>query len=428
MPIASLMPTDRRDQEIFEDHGLANRYLFSGIDNRLLITPFAIDKDFFADAINLLGYRNLVNLNPHEVSESTSTSIINDQSLMDEIVKTIRENPGITIHAHAATPQMFKLTSYLRNLNLKFETPELPQETSFWTTSFFDSKSGFRQISNYMGSDFPKMPIGGICYRKEDIIGWASYLIKNKKGCVMKSDHGQGGLGLKILKTEDFQGKNIDGELSAMIENEAFWLRDTVVVEEFVEPDKNICGGAPNVEAKIDGQVEPLYVCSMRVSDKGIFQGIELGKEAVPNDIDRILKKSAAEFGKLLKDFGYRGFYEIDFVSDKDRNIFPIEANLRRTGGTHSYEFGKYLLGNDFLNKFYMIVNNFVKVEGCKGKTYREIKEIAQTLFYPVLGKQEGVVVTITNLLIQGFIGYIVIAESKNRAIELEKDFIGRFE
>lgn len=427
MPIASLMPIKYRDQEIFEDHGLADRYLFSGEDDRLLITPLPYDREFFQDTVRLLGYRNLINLNPKELSESTSNSILNDKPLMDILVKTIRENPGLKIRSHEATVQLADLVKYLKNQNLQFETPELPDNASLWTASFFDTKSGFRQIMPYLGKSFPSMPMGSVCYRREDIIGWAAYLIKTGDGCVMKSDHGQGGLGLKIIRSSELLGKDIEGELNKMLENEAFWLKDPVVVERFIEPDKTVCGGAPNVEAKIDGEVETLYVCGMRISDKGVFQGVEMGKDAVPGNVSAILNESGLQFGRFLKGFGYKGFYEIDFVNDKAGHIYPIEANIRRTGGTHSYELGKYLLGSDFLKNFYLVVNNFVFVEGCKGKTYKDIKQTISPLLYPIHDKSEGVIITITNLLIQGYIGYIVVANSRERTYELERKFLESF-
>ncbi|MFZ5845011.1 MAG: hypothetical protein ACOY0S_00910, partial [Patescibacteria group bacterium] len=64
LPLVRRMRQSRRIEEVEEDHGLCDRFLFSESDNRLLITPFPIDSQFLADARQLLGFKNVVNVSP----------------------------------------------------------------------------------------------------------------------------------------------------------------------------------------------------------------------------------------------------------------------------------------------------------------------------------------------------------------------------
>lgn len=421
-PLARLMRKTRREVEIWEDHGLCDRFLFSDRDNTLLITPFPINKDFFADSMDILQLKNIHNLTPKRIGESLCEAITKDKALLKTIEETIRDNPGVRIISYVASVEFCKLIKYLNTKNLKFVTPELSDVQTQWTQAYFGSKAGFRQEVTEMDGNFPHMPEGTICNKLSEVKEFAEYLFKKgAAGVVLKTNRGLAGAGLIILRRNEIKLKNLPKILSNLWRTESYWRKDLVVVEEYKPADQNICGGAPNIELKIiDHHAEPSYVCGMRISKEGVFQGVEIGKGAVPPNIEKVLLSASKILGGHILSHGYRGFFEIDWVAGIDGKLYPIESNLRRTGGTHVFETAKHLLGADFLKHYYIGANNMAEGPRLKGMTYPEIKNRLRPLLYPINGNKEGIILTVLNLFKLGKFGYIAIGKDKDRVLQIE--------
>ncbi len=429
-PLTDLMERKRRSVEIYEDHALCDRFMFSCKDNSVLVTPFAVDKGHLNDTNRLLSRYSFLNMYPKSIGESLCRSIMADERLYSRLIKIIQENPNVIIKSYAATPSFIKLIMSFKKKKLRFLTPEIPQRNAWWTAAFFDSKAGFRQTLNLLDHGFPSMPKGAICHNIEEIIGWSSYFLKHNKGFVLKANRGLAGAGLKIIKKSDVNLSGLNKYLTKLIESASYWQKDQVIVEEFITPDKSVCGGAPNVELKlVDNKIEVLYVCGMRITTEGNFRGVEMGQAAVPKKVETELKRGGIDFGRVLKRYGYRGFFEIDWVYANSSEfghsrLYPIEANLRRTGGTHVYELGKKLLGNDFLNNYYLIANNMYHAPTLMRKTYRSVKKKIKKFLYPMKNNTEGVIITGSSYLTKGNLGYVVISKNRDDAHAIENKFL----
>jgi hypothetical protein len=424
-PLAELMEKSRREDEIFEDHALCDRFLFSDLDGRILVTPFALDPDYVEDTRQLLNDPHLINLFPAKVDDSVCEAIIKDKKLLNKLIKAIEDNPEISLIAYAATPEFLKLVSFLKDQELSFKTPEVPEESARWTSAFFDSKGGFRQAVPYLGSRFTPMPEGFICRTPEEIIGWANYLLEKDGGCVLKTNRGLAGAGVKIIRQKDLKNQSLVDFLKTIIASEPYWTKELTVVEQLVDIDESVAGGNPSVEFQVtDNKDIPLYVCGMRVTPEGVFRGVEIGKGAVPPEMVRSLFTQGKLWAKFLQKVGYRGFFDIDWVYDKKGKTYPIESNIRRTGGTHVYELAKKLLGKNYQKNYYIVANNIMSTPRFTGKDYQFIKKSLAHLLYPINGKKEGVVLTDITYLIKGNLGYVVIGKDKKRVAEIEENFL----
>lgn len=427
LSLANLMSKKNREIEIFEDHVFCDRFIFSKGDDRILVTPLMIDQEMKKHVEHIMKFKNVVNLSPKKLSDSLCLSVLEDKHLLNKLVSIIKANPGIDIVAYVSSNEFTKLISYLKSKKLKFTTSEIPSLENNWTIAFFDSKAGFRQLTTFMENGFPKMPQGIVCDSVDEIIGAVNFFFKNEMDCVMKANRGLAGAGLKLLYRKDFKSKNLKNELEKLFKEDPYWSRDVVVVEEFIKPNYSLGGGAPNIEMKIlNNKVYALYCCSMRINDRGVFQGIEIGRGTYTNYMKNKLIKHGMTFGHLLKKFDYRGHFEVDFVAGQDKKLYPIEANIRRTGGTHTYEAAKRLLGNDFERKHYIVSKDFSDAPKLKGKSYLEVKEKLKDILYPINGEKKGVVISIFSYIKHGKIGYFVIADSKKSAYNIEKEFVSR--
>lgn len=423
------MSKKNRKLEIDEDHALCERFIFSKGDDRVLVTPLLVNETMKEHVSKVMKFKNVINLSPSKIGESLNVSVLEDKKLLKQLEDIIRQNPGIDLVAYVSSNEFMNVVSYFRSKKLNFTTSEIPTQENNWTVAFFDSKAGFRQLTTFMNNGFPKMPQGIVCDSIDEIIGAVRFFFNNEMDCVMKANRGLAGAGLKIMYRKDYQKKNLNRVLEQILKENPFWSHDIVVVEEFIEPNLEIGGGAPNIELKISkNKVHPLYCCSMRISREGVFQGIEIGRGTYTSYMKNKLIKHGVTFGQMLKKFSYNGHFEIDFVAGRDNRIYPIEANVRRTGGTHIYDAVKRLLGSNFERNYYVTSKDFQDAPKLKGKSYGQMRDKLNGLLYPIKGKKEGVVVTIFNHLYikWGKIGYFVVSSDKKSAYAIEKAFQDR--
>lgn len=401
--------------EIDEDHALSDRFLFSDEDDRILITPYLIEKSFLEESLRVLKFNNVKNWAPKNINGSICDAILADKNLWKKIISVISDNPGIKIAAYSGTKEFYFLVNKLRELGLNFRVLECPTDDNKWTQEYFGSKAGFRQAVLALGKNFPAMPTGIIAGSRDEVVGWAKYFLEEKGGVVIKFNHGLAGAGLKIILKKEIKG-DIENFLKELVDKEKYFQAMPVVVEEKIE------GEDISIEVKVtDKEVEFLYGCGMRVTSDGMFQGVEIGSGVSPKK----LKMAGKRLGIILKKFGYRGFFDCDMVMNKAGKIFPLEANLRRTGGTHVWEMARRLLGKNNWQKFYLVANNGLTFKSLKVKSYKDIKDIAGELFFDK-NKMEGVVVTVVGLISKKRLGYVVIGKNKKRTYAIEKEFLRR--
>lgn len=418
------MSRESQKKELFEDHALCDRFIFSAKENTLLITPLHLNPTFLKNALSILNLKNVINFVPAECNDSICEAILKDKNLMAVLKKLIKNNRETTIESYANTREFSKLINSLKRAQPGLKTPSFSGNGSGWTTSYFGSKSGFRQTITNLDYTFANIPKYALCRNINEVIGWVHYFYKHNKDCVLKTNRGLAGAGLLILKQNQISDEKVNEFIKKNFEKESYWKQEITVVEEFIEPDLKVCGGAPNIELKIENKkVTPLYTCAMRINSQGAFKGVEIGKMAVPKNIDKKLITYGQEFGELLINFGFSGYFEIDFVCGINRKVYPLEANTRRTGGTHVYELGVALFGDKFIENHYFVSNNLIDAPKLKNLSYDKVKKVFAPLLYPIKNQKKGLILTVINLLPVGQIGYIVVGSNKKQTQEIENQF-----
>ncbi|MBU2543371.1 hypothetical protein KJ707_02315 [Patescibacteria group bacterium] len=428
-PLTQAMSQSKRETEIFEDHAYCDRFVWADDDRRVLVTPFPLDPQFFQDANTLLDFRHVINLYPQKINGSICHTILNeDRQLLQQIISIIKDNPGIKITSYAATTEFLELVTYLQKQGLLIVTPETPTNADQWVSSFVDSKTGFRQTWAQLNGQLPPMPEGAICRQQEELLGWSKHLYHQHQGIVLKINRGLAGEGIIIINQPNLN----DDQLEKIIKENStqlYWSQDMVVVEEYIAPNISVAGGFPSIEFQItQGQTSYLYVCGMRINPQGVFMGMEIGKGAIDGRIEKTLVKYGRKFARHLAELGYQGFFDIDWVYSQDHDYYPLEANLRRTGGTHAYELATRILGDDFDEKFYLISQNKIQAPKLSGLSYQQVKSTLKTLLFPINNKQEGAIITMMNYLTKGWFGYVIIANKKQRAEAIEKNLLANLQ
>lgn len=422
-PFISQMPAKVRQDEIAENASLSDRDLFSfaGQNNIIVILPQKIEPSFVNYFQELFGNKNFHILTPKNHSGETSHDLWQDKQLLSQIEKISANHSPINLVSYSASSQFYELLNKLKTLHQTIANPESPKETDSWTVNFFGSKSGIHQLANTLDLiASPAFVVSGVSIAAK--IAANFYL--NHRGVVIKTNKGHSGAGIVMFRHQELPSDNQDRIKTISKELKAnYWQKFPIVIEKFIPADPSIGGGFPNAEFKIlsNGQVKLLYHCGMRVTRDGVFKGVEINQQVLSTKIISQIVNTGFIIGEKMAEFGYRGYFDVDFVAGKDKKMYLTESNVRRTGGTHVYHTAKALFGDKFLHQTYVLSQNMFALPKPKHLVFTTLLQTLKPILFNKKSK-EGLVITSANLLSQNKFGYIIFARNKARALQLEKN------
>lgn len=421
--IQAMHPTERK-HEIEENAFLSDRDLLTLPTNQpnVVILPAAADRDFLKYYQTVFHNTQVEVMIPRHHSGEVCRDIMADQSLM-ETLTTIGRNVTLNLKSYSTSTQFLELVATLRERGVKVSTPESPSLPNSWTSNYFGSKSGIRQATDQLSSQSkPWMAGGRIVQGLPNIASVAASQYVKKNAVVLKTNKAHAGAGVRIFRPGDLD-KNYTRchqQLLIFLEKDPYWAQFPVVVEEYLEIDQTIGGGNPNCEFIIDQQGTPqlLYYCGMRVSDTGVFKGIEIFHTALPSTITKPLVAHGTVLGNIYSQAGYRGYYDVDCVYTKQKQLLITESNVRRTGGTHVYHTAKQLVGEKFLRQRYILSHNSY-VLPTRAHTFSDVFNRLQPILFSAATK-EGLIIASANVLRQNNFAYIIFGKDRKTAMEIE--------
>ncbi|MFD7258660.1 GNAT family N-acetyltransferase [Streptomyces sp. NPDC059874] len=145
---------------------------------------------------------------------------------------------------------------------------------------------------------------------------------------VLKSEHGVGGSGTTVVTAEQVR---VAGGARALLRR---LPRGPLLVEEYVS-------GPPGDEGPRDLTYDGFVDAGGRVHEaggavmdvrEGCYAGATVGPGVVPEWADKPLGAFGAAVGRELAAAGYRGWFDVDFVTADAGRLAPTETNLRLTG------------------------------------------------------------------------------------------------
>lgn len=402
-----------------------NRSLLYGADDKVLITPQKINMLQMDYVSSLCGWKNVLNLCPEVKSGSVCQDIFRDKKMWRTLIDIVKSNPKVKIIPYRQTEDFYELISLLHKENLIFTLPETPDEENRFIESYFHNKRGFRHLWEVVKDKSNKIniPIGFITADKNEAIEAAYWLKLHQKNVVIKYNRGVQGLGVTFIDSLAMPNdkksfvENIEKLLS-----ENIWQEPIIVVEEKIDINPEILGGSPNVEMRIDhdGKVIREYACQQLIADdKKTFLGVSINREVNNHPLIEEAYKAAELFGKELSTLGYRGFFDMDLVVSKTGDIYAIESNLRRTGGTHVHLFAQSLLGKKYWLD-HCLISKDIKVPKTKKYSTTSIYAKLKPILYNLETKC-GVVIINVDMLEVEILPVMVIGNDIKHAVELLK-------
>jgi hypothetical protein len=420
-------PVARRDEIEENATILVDRDLFSlsGEDHVLFISPKPIEDNFLAYYKELTGKRNFDIVFTREHSGEICLDILHDEDIMKAIIKASNSSKKLTMIPYATSFQFLQLVEELRHRGVTVNTPESPDEEDAWTVNFYGSKSGIRQLAQQSVAAEPDfiMPEGLICVSIVDAARIAANKYLEFNGVVLKTNKGHSGAGVLIFRPGDLPStyRACEQKILQYLKKDAYWDLFPIIIEDYITPASSIGGGFPNVEFKIlrNGHIEFLYYCGLRVDRNGVFKGVEINDDVIPDKQGVQIVDTGFFVAEKYASQGYRGYFDVDFISGKNGKIYVSESNTRRTGGTHVFHVAEKLFGKDFMHETYILSHNSYILKNHKIKSFSEIKKLLTQILFHKKDK-EGIVIISEDLRQRHQLAYVIFGKTKKRAEDIE--------
>jgi len=423
-------------QKYIEDNESAtdSYYLAVATESHFVyVSPKRISPAFELYTKELMKFKEGEVLVPRVRSHLICEDLMKDAHAFETLVSRAKTYKRVVLTSYCASPQIYELIEKLENVGVEVYTPELPKKECAWTTNFFGSKSGIRQLAQKSVATEPdfRMPEGLICVGRNDAAKIAANKYINKRGVVIKTNKGSGGAGVLIFREGELPqeyDKCYEAILAEM-NGDRYWDEYPIIIEDLVPINFGLAGGFPNVEFKIhkNGRIDMLYVCACKVTRKGRFYGLDISEDIINDRVQTQLEDVGYYVAEQYAAAGYRGHFDIDMMSSRGNVIYVCESNTRNTGGTDTYKIVKKLIGTEFMDDAYIISRS--RHEWLKPKRYsfEKLLKLIEPLSYSAK-KKEGIIVCSENSIIDGKVIYIAIGKNKRRAYAINRELLDMIE
>jgi len=396
--------------------------LFWSGDDKLVITPYPIDRVFVSDVCAILGYRNARLVSPSKTSESLCADIEADPELFALLVEVLRNSEKPQIVGWGATKPFYTLADRLRQEGVEFTTPEVPAVDDYWTVPYLDSKCGFREVCTHLSRQAPdiRIPRGFVCADIDVAVRIAKSGVFSPGGVVVKANDGVGGYGTLLYSPERFR-QHFDFDIEAHLYMSArlmpIFSAGTIVVEAYIESQAGSEIASPSIQGIVDpsGRVSIACLAGQIIGPEGRYIGALISPGIFPAPLVESLHRIGHTIGEASAALGYRGVFNIDTVLDKNGLVYCVELNARRTSVKYILDVATRLFGASFADSVAIMTNERFSSKQLSGCSYSNIRSLLAKLLFPIDGKPQGVVVTIASSLAHFAripqLGFVVIGE-----------------
>jgi hypothetical protein len=365
------------------------------------------------------GYLGTHNLFPANPSHQLSLDILREPDLLAQLVEYAEPKRAVQLVPYATTPEFLHLAETLRTEHrLTVLLPESPPAERLWVRDYIDTKTGFRVLaSQWLSGSTILLPFGIVCQNTQQAAEAIRWFNANEQTCVVKSNSGGSGLGHMVLSSKE--NVPVEDILSKLSSNR-FLRDDLIIVERHINSSGQL---SPSLEMFVPplgaGEPEITYLSNQLFRDFGHFVGVLISRELQDSDWYPPLAKTGLKIAKHLQEMGYAGHFDLDTIVDDGGRLFLLEANARRTGGTHAHEFAQFTFGSDYLDEVTLLSHNSVSSEGITHP--EELWRAVEDLLYPMNHERRGVVITVTSALAAQKFGCVIVASSAKEALALQE-------
>lgn len=366
-----------------------------------------------------LGFPETELIYPQEPTESLSEDILRESHLLARCVDYAGEQKVLRIIPYATTWRFMKLIETIQALGITTILPESPKIEDFWLIQYLDTKVGFRQlVSSWLCGTSVSLPKGFICQSYDEAASIVSWFNNRHETCIVKANMGSNGYGNVIITPKDFA--TID-DIKVAIKQNPFLQGDLIIVEEFISSTNLV---SPSFEGFIppkgDGAPRMTYISTQLFQGYGDFCGVVATKEHRMTKWYKPLMEAGLKVAHEMQELGYVGFFDIDTIVNDAGQVYPVEINPRRTGGTHIHDFGEHILGDDYLDQVVLVSIDPVSTGSIS--SFTELTRKLRNLLYPIKNKEHlGIIPTVTSPLSENEYGCVILGPSEEDVLALRE-------
>ncbi len=425
--VALIQDPALRQSEIVDSYVLEDRALLWAGGRKLVLTSLPVEPAHVRYLRQAMGYEYLENLWPQRATDSLCEDLLREDGLRATVVARLRDEPEVRLIPFVASAQVLEVAEVLRREGLPVSTPECAPEDLLWVRDYLDSKSGFRRFFSSVQPSLAgvRLPAGGIVESTAEAARLAARFLAEGRGCLVKPNNSQSGVGFLFLRPGELPGtpETWREAIRARLDGDSQMTSDCIVVEELVEADSSVGGGSPSIELRIPadpGQdVEFMYLCGQILTPDAYFFGVEMYDAVLAPALQRTLEEAGLALAREMRRLGYVGVFDMDLVAGVDGEMYAVEVNTRRTGGTHAHEVAEFLFGPRYWERVAVISNNNLGFGGA-ALAYGELQRLLGPLLFPMDGRREGILPSIVSGLASNRLGYVAFGATIERARELE--------
>ena len=331
----------------------------------------------------------------------------------DHLVRAVLDQAGVggvvELVPYVATESFYQLVSELQTCyGLEVRLPESPAHENLWLRDYVDTKAGFRDLAMQWLDRHELLPEGVVLADVGQASPEINRFLSLWGGCVVKSNQGVNGMGNLIFSG---RGDPNPDEIDGLLQGNRYFQNDQVIVERYIPSPEN---QFPSLDIYVppDLQEPPAitYLSQQTFDVNGYFGGIWVGKELLEAPWYPELARNGMRIGKKLQMMGYVGHFDLDGIVDEAGNLYLLEINARRTGGTHVHEFACEKIGPNYIECAVLLDYSHIPCEPYGD--FNELESKLGDLFFPAAAEKRGVVVSSTSKMLKGSIGCIFIGDS----------------
>jgi hypothetical protein len=369
------------------------------------------------------GYNETELLAPDRPTHQLSLDILREPRLVNRIVEYAGSKKAVQLVPYATTAEFLELAEKLqREYGLTVLLPESPSRENLWLRNYIDTKSGFRQLISQWIDDAQSLPLGVVCGQIEQAAEVVAWFNRQGKNCVVKADRGESGLGHRIFNGRRLSKQDILKELQA----NPFLHDDMILVEERIRSSAEL---SPSLELFVpplgQGAPEITYLSNQLFERFGSFVGVLISRDLTLSSWYPALAQSGLKIASHLQSMGYVGHFDLDAVVDDAGQLYLLELNARRTGGTYVHEFARFAFGPNYLDRIALLCSNPIS-----SGTIRDVETLRSVIgdLWFRNGNDTGIVVTVTSTLQMGEFGCILTAPDEIGVLALKQELLDRIE
>ena|GEM_PF-508324 len=422
---------EAREHQMRFDQNLGERGLFWAGDNKLVVTSQPVPKEFLRHVQTAMGYRHLEVRWPSEPTLCLSRDVWEDPALFRDLVTYCGHEP-VNLIPYTTTAEFLELAERLRQAGAHIQLPESVDRRRLWLRDYLDTKAGFRALGQSLARELKVLRVapGFVCRDRMQAAQVAAWFLERGESCVVKADQGAGGEGLSVFKPESAEVKTLQDILEVLDAN-PYLDNDLLVAEKFIAADVSVGGGSPSPDLYVPppgaGEVEFSCLSAQTLAENGEFIGVEIHPNVLPAPLTLSLRQDSLTIAQVMREMGYVGPFDIDFVMGQDGEVYMVEFNMRRTGGSHGHDAAVHLFGRDYTQRAAVLTANKPVAEAGP-ISFDTLYESLHDLIYPMGHRHAGLILTNVSLLQYGSFGYILLAPDLKQAYALRAEMSQRIQ